>query len=165
MKQIRLQINGVWRTGWANPGQTLLDFLRNGLNCTEVKQGCGKGDCGACTVIMNGISIDSCLTLALQAEDAKILTAKGLGTKDSPHPLQEAFIEKGAFQCGFCTPGMIVSAKALLDKNPKPNLDEIRRGLSGNICRCTGYRKIEEAVISAIERSSEQSDDRELKDP
>lgn len=165
MKQIRLQVNGVWRTGWANPGQTLLDFLRNGLNCTEVKQGCGKGDCGACTVIMNGVSIDSCLTLALQAEDAKILTAKGLGTKDNPHPLQEAFVEKGAFQCGFCTPGMIVSAKALLDKNPKPNRDEIRRGLSGNICRCTGYRKIEEAVTSASERSSEQSDDRELKDP
>jgi carbon-monoxide dehydrogenase small subunit len=164
VKHIRLQINGVWRTGWANPGQTLLDFLREELNCTEVKKGCGKGDCGACTVIMNGIFIDSCLTLALQAEGAEIITAKGLGTKDNPHPLQEAFIEKGAFQCGFCTPGMILSAKALLDKNPKPNREEIRRGLSGNICRCTGYRKIEEAVASASERSSNQSDDRELKD-
>ncbi|MCX5971883.1 MAG: (2Fe-2S)-binding protein [Coprothermobacterota bacterium] len=161
---MRLQINEAWRTGWANPGQTLLDFLRNELNCTEVKQGCGKGDCGACTVMMNGVSIDSCLTLALQAEGAKILTAKGLGTKDNPHPLQEAFVEKGAFQCGFCTPGMIISAKALLDKTPKPNRDEIRRGLSGNICRCTGYKKIEEAVTSASERSSEQCDDRELKD-
>lgn len=164
MKQIRLQINGVWRTGWANPGQTLLDFLRNELNCTEVKQGCGKGDCGACTVIMNGVSIDSCLTLALQAEGAKVLTAKGLGTKENPHPLQKAFVEKGAFQCGFCTPGMILSAKALLDRNPNPSREEIRRGLSGNICRCTGYRKIEEAVASASELPSGQSGGREHKD-
>jgi len=150
VKQIRLQINGIWRTGWAIPGQTLLDFLRNELNCTEVKKGCGKGDCGACTVMMDGVSIDSCLTLAFQAEGASILTAKGLGSKENPHPLQKAFVEKGAFQCGFCTPGMIVSANALLEKNPNPNREEIRRGLSGNICRCTGYRKIEDAVASAI---------------
>jgi carbon-monoxide dehydrogenase small subunit len=165
VKQIRLQINGVWRTGWANPGQTLLDFLRNELNCTEVKQGCGKGDCGACTVMMNGISIDSCLTLALQAEDAKIVTAKGLGSKENPHPLQKAFVEKGAFQCGYCTPGMIVSAKALLDKNPNPNRDEIRRGLSGNICRCTGYRKIEEAVASASGLPSQPCCEKDQKSP
>lgn len=149
MPEIRVKINEEWRTGIAKPGQTLLDFLRKELFCTEVKHGCGRGDCGACTVIMNGQAVDSCLVLALQAEGADIVTAKGLGTKKHLHPLQKAFIEKGALQCGFCTPGMIVAAKALLDKNRNPGREEIKRGLSGNLCRCTGYKKIEEAVAAA----------------
>lgn len=154
MTKIRLQVNGTWRSGWAEPGQTLLEFLRTELDCTEVKHGCGKGDCGACTVILNGMAVDSCLVLALQADGSAVVTAKGLGTKENPHPLQKAFIETGAFQCGFCTPGMILSAKALLDNNPCPTKAEIRRGLSGNLCRCTGYRKIEEAVAAAADDSS-----------
>ncbi|MCX5973996.1 MAG: (2Fe-2S)-binding protein [Coprothermobacterota bacterium] len=154
MKKIRLQVNGTWRSGWAAPGQTLLEFLRTELDCTEVKHGCGKGDCGACTVILNGMAVDSCLVLSLQVDGSAVVTAKGLGTKENPHPLQKAFIETGAFQCGFCTPGMILSAKALLDTNPQPTKAEIRRGLSGNLCRCTGYRKIEEAVTAAVDYSS-----------
>jgi carbon-monoxide dehydrogenase small subunit len=154
MKKIRLQVNGTWRSGWATPGQTLLEFLRTELDCTEVKHGCGKGDCGACTVILNGMAVDSCLVLSLQVDGSAVVTAKGLGTKENPHPLQKAFIETGAFQCGFCTPGMILSAKALLDSNPTPTKAEIRRGLSGNLCRCTGYRKIEDAVAAAVDDSS-----------
>ena len=149
MPEIRVKVNEEWRTGIAKPGQTLLDFLRKELFCTEVKHGCGRGDCGACTVIMNGQAVDSCLVLALQAEGADIVTAKGLGTKKHLHPLQKAFIEKGALQCGFCTPGIIVAAKSLLDKNRNPDREEIKRGLSGNLCRCTGYKKIEEAVAAA----------------
>jgi carbon-monoxide dehydrogenase small subunit len=157
MKKIRLQVNGTWRSGWATPGQTLLEFLRTELDCTEVKHGCGKGDCGACTVILNGMAVDSCLVLSLQVDGSAVVTAKGLGTKENPHPLQKAFIETGAFQCGFCTPGMILSAKALLDNNPQPTKAEIRRGLSGNLCRCTGYRKIEEAVAAAVDYSSKNN--------
>jgi aerobic-type carbon monoxide dehydrogenase small subunit (CoxS/CutS family) len=161
MMKIRLQVNGTWRSGWAAPGQTLLEFLRTQLDCTEVKHGCGKGDCGACTVILNGMAVDSCLVLALQVDGSAVVTAKGLGTKENPHPLQKAFIETGAFQCGFCTPGMILSAKALLDNNPQPTRAEIRRGLSGNLCRCTGYRKIEEAVATAVKYSSKDHDSKE----
>lgn len=161
MKKIRLQVNGIWRSGWAAPGQTLLEFLRTELDCTEVKHGCGKGDCGACTVILNGMAVDSCLMLSLQVDGSAVVTAKGLGTKENPHPLQKAFIEMGAFQCGFCTPGMILSAKALLDNNPQPTKAEIRRGLSGNLCRCTGYRKIEEAVAAAVDYTSKNHDSTE----
>jgi aerobic-type carbon monoxide dehydrogenase small subunit (CoxS/CutS family) len=161
MKKIRLQVNGTWRSGWATPGQTLLEFLRTELDCTEVKHGCGKGDCGACTVILNSMAVDSCLVLALQVDGSTVVTAKGLGTKENPHLLQKAFIETGAFQCGYCTPGMILSAKALLDNNPQPTKAEIRRGLSGNLCRCTGYRKIEEAVAAAVDYSSKNHDSKE----
>jgi len=154
MPEIKIKVNGEWRTGKAWPGQTLLDFLRKQLFCTEVKNGCGRGDCGACTVIMNGLAINSCLVLSLQAEGAEIVTAKGLGTKEHLHPIQESFIEKGALQCGFCTPGMILAAKALLDKVKNPSREEIKRGLSGNLCRCTGYKKIEEAVEDTAKRMS-----------
>jgi aerobic carbon-monoxide dehydrogenase small subunit len=149
MRQIGITLNGIKRTGGAAPGQTLLEFLREELHCTEVKHGCGRGDCGACSVIMNGQLVDSCLVLALQAEGADILTAAGLGTREQPDPLQQAFIERGAVQCGFCTPGMVLAAKALLDAVPDPSDEEIRRGLSGNLCRCTGYKKIIEAVRDA----------------
>jgi len=156
-KKIKLKVNGVWKYGWAQAGQSLLDFLRKDLFCTEVKHGCGRGDCGACTIIMDGKAVNSCLVLALQAEDTTILTSKGLGTKENLHPLQRAFIKKGAIQCGFCTPGMILAAKALLDKNKNPSREEIQRGLSGNLCRCTGYKKIVDAVESAAQEMTESS--------
>ncbi len=149
MKAIRIRLNGMWRTGNAEPGQTLLDFLRNELHATEVKRGCGRGDCGACSVIMNGQLVDSCLVLALQADEAEVLTAAGLGTQEHPDLIQKAFVDNGAIQCGFCTPGMVIAAKALLDAVPAPSEEQIRRGLSGNLCRCTGYRKVVAAVQDA----------------
>jgi len=124
---------------------TLLDFLRE-QGFIEVKRGCDKGDCGACTVIMDGKAILSCITLALQADGAKIYTVKSLGTWERMHPLQQAFVDYEALQCGFCTPGMLLSAKALLDANPRPTREQIREAISGNLCRCTGYQKIVDAV-------------------
>ena len=124
---------------------SLLDFLRDN-NFTEVKRGCDTGDCGACTVVKDGRAILSCLTLALQAEGSKIYTVKSLGSWDKMHPLQQAFVDYEALQCGFCTPGMLMSAKALLDANPKPTREEIREAISGNLCRCTGYQKIVDAI-------------------
>jgi len=149
MKPIKVRLNGRWRTGTAAPGQTLLAFLREELHCTEVKHGCGRGDCGACSVIMNGQLVDSCLVLALQAEEADIVTAAGLGSVEHPDAIQQAFIDRGAIQCGFCSPGMVMAARALLDAVPDPSEEQIRRGISGNLCRCTGYRKIVEAVQDA----------------
>jgi len=124
---------------------TLLDFLRE-QGFIEVKRGCDKGDCGACTVIMDGKAILSCITLALQADGAKIYTVKSLGTWERMHPLQQAFVDYEALQCGFCTPGMLLAAKALLDANPRPTREQIREAISGNLCRCTGYQKIVDAV-------------------
>ena len=124
---------------------TLLDFLRE-QGFIEVKRGCDKGDCGACTVLMDGRAILSCITLALQADGARIYTVKSLGTADRMHPLQKAFVDFEALQCGFCTPGMLLSAKALLDANPQPTRGQIREAISGNLCRCTGYQKIVDAI-------------------
>ena len=155
MKEITVKINGASRTGTARVGQTLLEFLRDELYCTEVKHGCGRGDCGACTVIMDGKLVDSCLVLALQAEGSEIITGTGLGTKEHPHPIQKAFMETGALQCGFCTPGMVLAAKVLLEENPHPSEDDIKRGISGNLCRCTGYVKVIEAVSRAAEEMEE----------
>ena len=124
---------------------TLLDFLRD-KDFTEVKRGCDKGDCGACTVIMDGKAILSCITLALQADGRKVYTVKSLGSWDALHPLQQAFVDHEGLQCGFCTPGMLMSAKALLDQNPHPSREEIREAISGNLCRCTGYTKIIDAI-------------------
>ncbi len=149
MATIRIKLNGAWRSGAAVPGQTLLDFLRNVLHATEVKHGCGRGDCGACSVILNGELVDSCLVLALQADGAEVRTAAGLGTAEHPGAIQRAFVDNGAVQCGFCTPGMVVAATALLEAVPAPSEEQIRRGLSGNLCRCTGYRKIVTAVQDA----------------
>jgi len=148
-KEIILEINGNEEKVFCQPGETLLQVLRNKLNHMEVKEGCGKGDCGACTILLDGIPVDSCLVLAYQAEGKEILTAKGLGTLEKLHPLQKKFIEKGAIQCGFCIPGQILSAKALLEKNPKPSKEDIKKALSGNLCRCTGYKKIIEAIEEA----------------
>jgi carbon-monoxide dehydrogenase small subunit len=118
------------------------------LALTGTKEGCGNGECGACTVLLDGHPVNACLVLALQAEGKEVLTIEGLGQEGALHPLQEAFISQGAIQCGFCTPGMVLSAKALLDRNPRPKENEIREALTGNLCRCTGYQKIIEAVLS-----------------
>ena len=131
------------------PGETLLDALRNRLGLTGAKEGCGTGDCGACSVIVNGKVVTSCLMLAPQADGAELITIEGLAHEGELHPLQRAFIETGAVQCGFCIPGMILAGKALLDGNPKPNEQEIREAIAGNLCRCTGYTKIVEAIAAA----------------
>jgi len=131
---------------------TLLDVIREKLKLTGTKEGCGKGECGACTVLFNGRSANSCLILAPQADGAEIVTIEGLGDIDHIHPIQKAFVDEGAVQCGFCTPGMVMSSFYLLSKNPNPTDDEIREGLSGNLCRCTGYAKI----IKAVEKASKE---------
>ena len=143
---VRIKINGEWRETAVQAEETLLHTLREKLGHTEVKEGCGKGDCGACTVLLNGKAVNACLTLALQASGQEITTLKGIGTPPNPHPLQESFVKHGAIQCGFCTAGMILAAKALLDKTPRPSREEIREGISGNLCRCTGYQKIIKAI-------------------
>ncbi len=143
---MRINLNGEWVEMEVDAGETLLHALRNRLDAVEVKNGCSKGDCGACTVIMNGNAVNACLTLALQADGKNVMTIKGIGSAKEPHPLQKSFVEKGAIQCGFCTSGQVISAKVLLDKNPVPTRDEIREAISGNLCRCTGYTKIVEAI-------------------
>jgi len=149
---INLKVNGrAWDLA-VEPNRTLLDVLRHDLELTGTKRGCDLGECGSCTVILNGKPVNSCLVLAIQANGAEVLTIEGLAGPSGLHPLQRAFVEKGAIQCGFCTPGMILSASSLLQKNPKPGEEEIRTALSGNLCRCTGYQKIVEAIQSVGER-------------
>jgi len=143
---VEIKLNGEWQKAEVTAKETLIEVLRNKLGATEVKNGCGKGDCGSCAVIFNGKAVNSCLTLALQANGKEVTTLKGIGTEERPHPLQKSFVQHGAVQCGFCTAGMIVSAKALLDHNSKPSRDEIREAISGNLCRCTGYKKIINAI-------------------
>jgi carbon-monoxide dehydrogenase small subunit len=135
------------------PRWTLLRVIRDELRLTGTKEGCGEGDCGTCTVLVNGKAVNSCLILAVDVDGKAITTIEGLARGRELHPLQEAFIEKGAVQCGFCTPGMILSAKVLLDENPHPSEEEIRSAISGNLCRCTGYVKIVEAIRSVSEMS------------
>ena len=137
----------------------LVDFLREELNLTGTKVGCGEGDCGACTVIIDGKIVNSCLILAPQIDGKEVLTIEGLGDYENLHPLQTAFMDAGAVQCGFCTPGMIMAAKALLDKNPQPDRQEIMQSISGNLCRCTGYKKIADAIEKVVQQnmSSERS--------
>jgi len=132
----------------AEPDMRLIDVLRYKLGLTGVKEGCGEGECGACTIIMNGEAVNSCLVMAVQARGKKIITIEGLEKNGELDPLQKAFIENGAVQCGYCTPGMIMSAKALLLKNPNPTEEEIREAIAGNICRCTGYNNIVKAIKS-----------------
>lgn len=148
-KQINITINGAKHELAVEPNETLVDLLRYRLKLTGTKKGCDTGDCGACTVAMDGRPVNSCLVLAVQANGRRILTIEGLETDQGLHPIQKAFIIKGAIQCGFCTSGMILSAKSLLDRNPNPREYEIRLAISGNLCRCTGYQKITEAVRSA----------------
>ena len=149
--QIRLIVNGISYELDVKPWETLVDVLRNDLGLTGTKEGCGLGECGACTVIMEGKAVNSCLVLAPEADGKKITTIEGLAEGDELHPVQEAFVEQGGLQCGFCTPGMILSTKALLDENTNPSEEEIRRGIAGNLCRCTGYTKIIESIKAAAE--------------
>ncbi|MCP4319187.1 MAG: (2Fe-2S)-binding protein [Hyphomicrobiales bacterium] len=147
-KMITLTVNGRSEDIQVPAHRTLLEALRD-LGHIEVKRGCEKGDCGACAVLVDDIAIDSCLTLAWTCEDVKITTVSGLGNAENPHPLQSAFVDLGAVQCGFCSPGMIVAAVGLLNEKPDPTEDDIRLALSGNLCRCTGYTKIFDAVKHA----------------
>jgi carbon-monoxide dehydrogenase small subunit len=151
-REVRMKVNGEEVTGWVEPRRTLLDFLRDDLNLTGTKKGCDLGNCGACTVLMNGKPINSCLVLAVEVEGQEILTIEGLSEGTTLHPIQEAFIEHGAVQCGYCTPGMILSAKTLLDENPHPTEQEVRIAIAGNLCRCTGYKKIVQAILSLAEK-------------
>lgn len=156
---ITLNVNGDPCTVSVDPSQTLNEVLREELNLTGVKLGCGSGDCGACTVLMDGRAVSSCLTLAVEAEGKDILTVEGLAPSgEKLHVIQEEFIDKGAIQCGFCTAGMEMSALHLLNKNPSPTETEIREALSGNLCRCTGYAKIVEAISSAAQRMNDASE-------
>jgi len=147
--KITLTVNGKKREVEVKPHTRLLDVLREDLGLTGTKEGCGKGECGACTVIMDNKVVASCLVLAPQADGSEIQTVEGLAGKDKLHPIQQSFIETGAVQCGFCIPGMIMSSKKLLDEKINLSEEEIKRGLSGNICRCTGYVKIIDAVKEA----------------
>jgi carbon-monoxide dehydrogenase small subunit len=146
---IQLTINGETVEAAVEPNRTLLQLLRDDLGLTGTKHGCGLGDCGACTVILDGMPVNSCLVLAVQAQGREVLTIEGLAENGKLHPIQQAFVDKGAIQCGFCSPGMILAAKALLDENPQPTELEIRTAISGNLCRCTGYQKIVEAIQEA----------------
>ena len=144
-----LHVNGEDFDLHTAPHRTLLEVLRDELGFTGTKEGCGTGDCGACTVMMDGRAVTSCLVLAPEAAGREITTIEGLGSNGRLHPIQQAFVDHAAAQCGYCTPGLILSIKALLDKNPSPTLEEVRLGIAGNLCRCTGYAKIYEAIEAA----------------
>lgn len=152
MQQIKLTVNGTLYELTVNPWRTLLEVLRGDLGLTGTKEGCGIGECGACTVIMDGKTVNSCILLAVAADGKEITTIEGLAGNGELHPVQQAFIDEGGFQCGFCTPGMIMSAKALLDENPSPTDEEIKNGIAGNLCRCTGYTKIFASIKAAARR-------------
>nr|WP_173812805.1 (2Fe-2S)-binding protein [Dendrosporobacter quercicolus]NSL48264.1 (2Fe-2S)-binding protein [Dendrosporobacter quercicolus DSM 1736]SDM11085.1 purine hydroxylase delta subunit apoprotein [Dendrosporobacter quercicolus] len=137
-----------------SPDRRLIEFLREDLKLTGTKIGCGEGDCGACTIIIDGKTANSCLLLAAQIDGKELLTIEGMGDDKNLHPLQTAFMEAGAVQCGFCTPGMLLSAKALLDKNPRPDRQEIMQSIAGNLCRCTGYKKIADAIEQVVRQNS-----------
>lgn len=151
---ITLSVNGTSYEVVIEPRQSLLQVLREELHLTGTKEGCSEGECGACTVLLDGKTVDSCLIFGLEAEGCQVTTIEGLGSDEGLHPVQQAFVEHGGAQCGFCTPGMILAAKALLEQTPDPSAEEIRWGLSGNLCRCTGYVKIVEAVLAAAQRRS-----------
>jgi carbon-monoxide dehydrogenase small subunit len=146
---LRIKVNGRRVEVPVMPTWTLLRVLREELHLTGTKKGCEQGDCGACTVLLEGEAVNACLVLALQAESKEVETIEGLGTAEQLHPLQKSFVENGAVQCGFCTSGVLMSAAALLRKNPNPTQEEIKVGVSGNLCRCTGYTKIIKAIESA----------------
>ncbi len=154
---ITLTVNGEVYEVSVKPNSSLLDVLRDKLDLTGTKRGCDAGDCGSCTVIMDGKAVNACLVLAMKADGCNLLTIEGMANGNKLDPIQAAFLEKGAVQCGFCTPGMVLSTKALLDKNPKPTKIEIKAGIAGNLCRCTGYTKIIEAIQTASQKMSESS--------
>ena len=151
-KQLRLTVNGEPYELWIKPRRTLLELLRLDLGLTGAKQGCVSNSCGTCTVILDGMSVKACSILALQANGKEVSTIEGLAKDGELHPIQKAFIEHGAFQCGFCTPGKILSTKALLEENPNPTEEEVRRDMEGNLCRCTGYKKYIEAIMDVAQQ-------------
>ncbi len=155
-KSIQFVINGQPVGIVVKPWRTLLEIIREDLNLTGTKEGCGHGECGSCTVMMGGKTVNSCLVPALEADGQEILTIEGLSEAGNLHPIQEAFVENSGMQCGFCTPGMIISAKALLDRNPDPSEEEIREAIAGNFCRCTGYTKIVESIGAAARTLREE---------
>ena len=150
---IELKVNGDSYEVAIDPRRTLLEVLRESLNLTGTKEACDTGDCGACTVLLNGIPVLSCLVLAMDAVDKEIVTIEGLSEGITLHPVQQAFVEYGAIQCGYCSPGMILTAKAYLEQNPHPTRDEVKMAISGNLCRCTGYVKIVDAIMAAAQQS------------
>lgn len=147
-QKISITVNGVSHELEVNPRLLLIDLLRAHLELTGTKSGCGHGDCGACTVLVDGKPANACLLLAVEVDGKKVTTIEGLAEGDRLHPVQQAFIDHGAMQCGFCIPGMILSAKALLDETPHPTEEQVRDGIAGNLCRCTGYAKIVQAILS-----------------
>ena len=156
MKRIvRITINGLLREVAVPANRTLLDLLREDLDLTGTKHGCGEGDCGACTVLLDGEPVNACLVLAAEAEGREVTTIEGLAGGSLLHPVQQAFVDAGAVQCGYCTPGMVLVAAALVARNPSPTESDVRHALSGNFCRCTGYQKIVEAVLTASARVRE----------
>jgi carbon-monoxide dehydrogenase small subunit len=158
MRSLKFILNGDEVEIGVQDGETLLEVLRNRLGLTGTKQGCDQGECGSCTVLLNGQPTLSCLTLAVRVDGCSVTTIEGLAQGGKLHPVQTAFHEAGAIQCGFCTPGMVLTAKALLNRNPHPGRQEIKEALAGNLCRCTGYRKIVEAVERAAEILAERND-------
>jgi carbon-monoxide dehydrogenase small subunit len=154
-KEITLTVNKEIHRLSVEPHRRLLDLLRNDLGLTGTKEGCGEGDCGACTVVMDGKAVPSCLVLAVEADGSHITTIEGLADGGKLHPLQEAFVTHGAVQCGYCTPGMILSAKAYLETSRSPSREEVKKAMVGNLCRCTGYVKIIDAILSASRKMGE----------
>ncbi len=155
MVTLAMRLNGQEVTVEVKPDALLVDVLRDQLELTGTKEACGQGECGACTVLLDGEPVTSCLVPALKAQGREVMTVEGLASGGELHPLQKAFIEHGAVQCGYCTPGMLMAAKALLDRNPQPSEEEIKQAISGNLCRCTGYVKIVEAIKAASQASRE----------
>ena len=148
--QIQLNVNGLAYKKEVEPRRTLLELIREDLELTGTKEGCGLGECGTCTVLLDGKPIKSCITLAVQANGREVTTIEGMeGADGTLHPIQQAFIDHGAIQCGFCTPGMVLSAKALLDEKPNPTEMDVKQAIAGNLCRCTGYQKIVEPILAA----------------
>lgn len=154
-QEISLTVNGVRRTTVVRAGETLLDLLRVHLMLTGTKCGCEVGECGACTVVMDGRAVNACMVLAVQAEGRTIMTIEGLADAEGLHPLQKAFLDLGAVQCGFCTPGMLMSAWAVLQDNPDPTRAEVTRAIAGNLCRCTGYQMVVDAILQAAGKSDQ----------
>jgi aerobic carbon-monoxide dehydrogenase small subunit len=155
-KQIKIRVNRSEYTLSVSPDRLLLDLLREDLGLTGTKKGCGEGECGACTIIMDGKTVLSCLIPAMKAGGAEILTVEGMAEGDKLHPIQQAFWQEGAVQCGYCTPGMLLSVKALLDENSEPAVEEVKEAISGNLCRCTGYSKIIRAIQVASEKMKKE---------
>ena len=149
---VKLKVNGEVYNLEVPPHRTLLSVIRDEIGLTGTKEGCGTGDCGACTVLLDGKPVNACLVLAVEARDREVTTIEGVAGDGALHPVQQAFIEKGAVQCGFCTPGMVLSAVALLKENPRPSRDQVKHAIAGNLCRCTGYVRIVDAVVAAAER-------------